>query len=533
MGLIPNDIKTAHFAQLADLSGDGNLDLLMQLSGYPDKVYDMLSEPFTEIQDAIGLIKTAVVLDAAVADLDGDLDNDLFMVRGERNEGLVQIDEYTLEARFRSSGVEQGFSFVTSGDVSIEVYPLWVWSVDQIFIGSDGFHPEENFFTLLPVDTTVWGIYDHVPGVDTGLYIGYDPATQLWQILRSSGVTNLVVVSTMTITEPTAIGWDPDEPPRTDQFQVNLGNTFENRTESAGFLVPSSGRNVVAADFDNDMDQDLYIVSTGPVENWPNLLYENDGSGHFNLVPDAAGAAGNNLGRGDAVTVVDYNGDGFLDMLVTNGTSKTPFDADGPTQLYKNLGNDNHWLEIDLEGVFSNRDGIGVQLHATAGGVVQLREQGGGMHYRGQNHQRVHFGLGSNIMVDVLTVRWPGGNVQEILDIAADQIIHVIEPAETDVPEQDDTLAVVLLIGCYPNPFNPSTVIAFRLDQSRPVKLSIHDASGRLVRTLVDGEIFPAGISELVWAGRDNAGRQVSSGVYFYSLQAAEVNETKRMVLMK
>jgi len=174
MGLEPNDVIASNYAQLADLSGDGDLELLMHLSGYPDKVYDMGFEPFEDIQSAIGLVKTGVVLDSAVADFDGDLDNDLFMVRGERSEGLVQVDEYTLEARFRFSGVEQGFSFVTSGDVSVDLYPHWAWSLDEIFIGSAGHHPEENPFTLLPADTTVWGIHDHVPGVDPGLYIGND-----------------------------------------------------------------------------------------------------------------------------------------------------------------------------------------------------------------------------------------------------------------------------------------------------------------------------------------------------------------------
>ena len=65
------------------------------------------------------------------------------------------------------------------------------------------------------------------------------------------------------------------------------------------------------------------------------------------------------LGRGDAASVADYDGDGFLDLLVTNGTSKSPFELDGPTFLFRNLGNANHWIEIDLEGGISNRDGVG------------------------------------------------------------------------------------------------------------------------------------------------------------------------------
>jgi hypothetical protein len=51
---------------------------------------------------------------------------------------------------------------------------------------------------------------------------------------------------------------------------------------------------------------------------------------------------------------------------VTNGLGPAPFN-EGPTQLFRNLGNSNHWLELDLEGVVSNRDGIGANIFATAG----------------------------------------------------------------------------------------------------------------------------------------------------------------------
>jgi hypothetical protein len=59
------------------------------------------------------------------------------------------------------------------------------------------------------------------------------------------------------------------------------------------------------------------------------------------------------------------------------------------------LGNRNHWLEVDLVGTASNRDGIGARLIATVGGIQQLREQNGGMHAKSQNHARIHFGCGS------------------------------------------------------------------------------------------------------------------------------------------
>ncbi len=103
--------------------------------------------------------------------------------------------------------------------------------------------------------------------------------------------------------------------------------------------------------------------------------------------------------------------------------------ADGPHQLFRNQGNSNHWLEIDLEGTVSNRDGIGSRVELETGGIIQIREQTGGMHRITQNHQRLHFGLGSHRLADRITVTWPSGLVQNLKNIKADQVLHITEPS--------------------------------------------------------------------------------------------------------
>lgn len=100
---------------------------------------------------------------------------------------------------------------------------------------------------------------------------------------------------------------------------------------------------------------------------------------------------------------------------------------EGPHQLFRNQGNGNHWIEIDLEGTVSNRDGIGASVVLEAGGVVQIRGQGGGMHRFTQNHQRIHFGLATHKTVDRLTIRWPSGIVQGLENVAANQILTIRE----------------------------------------------------------------------------------------------------------
>jgi flagellar hook assembly protein FlgD len=84
----------------------------------------------------------------------------------------------------------------------------------------------------------------------------------------------------------------------------------------------------------------------------------------------------------------------------------------------------------------------------------------------------------------------------------------------------------------YPNPFNPLTSIDFRVSSEGSVRLVVHDAAGRLVRTLVS-ENLTANDYTIQWNGEDNAGRRVGSGVYFYRLEAPGFTETKRMVLLK
>jgi hypothetical protein len=84
----------------------------------------------------------------------------------------------------------------------------------------------------------------------------------------------------------------------------------------------------------------------------------------------------------------------------------------------------------------------------------------------------------------------------------------------------------------YPNPFNPSTKISFDLPVSGRVNLRIHDVRGRVVRTLAAEEL-PFGSHTLVWAGVDERGRAVPSGVYFYRLETPGFTATRKMLLLK
>jgi Zn-dependent metalloprotease len=83
-----------------------------------------------------------------------------------------------------------------------------------------------------------------------------------------------------------------------------------------------------------------------------------------------------------------------------------------------------------------------------------------------------------------------------------------------------------------PNPFNPVTEISFTIDQAGPASLKVYDASGRLVKTLVDGQV-KQGEHTVSWNGIDDSGNSMSSGVYFYRLHNGSATSTKQMVLIK
>ncbi len=86
----------------------------------------------------------------------------------------------------------------------------------------------------------------------------------------------------------------------------------------------------------------------------------------------------------------------------------------------------------------------------------------------------------------------------------------------------------------YPNPFNSNTAISYRLSAvgGKAVSLKVYNILGQEVRTLVDG-VERAGIYNVIWDGRDDRGREVTSGVYFYRLKMGRFSQTRKMVILK
>lgn len=439
--LLPNDTlsKAPVWGQLTDITFDGVMELATYhrlvdpaLEGW--RIYDLNSAPFEDLVPVTGPPAIASVRDVAIADFDGDLLPDQFMLRSKTDgSDLVEVGPQNLQIRIHPVDGGEGVDVETAGGAFFLVPTNWFWTPSEIFIGANAFNPPGLSFVLDASNPDHQGLAPFDPELDFGLFVGYDTISGAWQI-RNIGSTelNTVIATDAVITAVTPIGFTyPADLSLQDRIFMLEPSGFVETTFVAGpGLTPTSCVSVAAGDFDNDMDVDLYLGCTSAIKNAPNILLENDGTGVFAAVPLAGGAEGATQGRADSVTTADYDQDGFLDLMVTNGNGWPPFNF-GPHQLFRNEGNGNHWLEIDLEGTASNRDGIGARVLVTAGGVTQLREHSAGMHNRSQNHARLHFGLGENTTAGAITVEWPSGVLQDLTDVAADQVVTVVEP----VPE--------------------------------------------------------------------------------------------------
>ncbi len=107
-----------------------------------------------------------------------------------------------------------------------------------------------------------------------------------------------------------------------------------------------------------------------------------------------------------------------------------------------------------------------------------------------------------------------------------------VEPDNVGDPAVPNLPTAFALAQNYPNPFNPSTSIRFSLPATETVRLKIYNARGQLVRTLIDGT-RAAGHYTLKWHAITDNGQQVSSGIYFYRLDAGKFTQIRKMVLLR
>ncbi|HKO61581.1 MAG TPA: CRTAC1 family protein [Pyrinomonadaceae bacterium] len=245
--------------------------------------------------------------------------------------------------------------------------------------------------------------------------------------------------------------WVPDENTSGD------GLRYENLARALGVEMGGWSWGMQFADLNNDGWLDIYLTNgyvsadrnksywydfskvaggnstiISDAAHWPAMegrslsgyqqkrVWLNDGAGKFNDVAQAVGVTDTYDGR--AVAVADLWNRGVLDVIVTNQR--------GPLLIYKNtVLAESRWIDFELEGTASNRSALGAEVRVFWNGRQQAQTVSGGSGFCAQNQRRLHFGLGKNVQLEKVVIRWPSGKMQTVENPVLSQVNKIKEPA--------------------------------------------------------------------------------------------------------
>ncbi len=425
------------------------------------------------------------------ADLDGDGDVDLLVANGESNNVSVLMNE-------------GGGSFTAATDYSI------------------GFEPEDLVVADLDGDGDM----------DLAVAKGYGDEVSTRLNNGSGGFTTLRDWPTGDV--PLSVeAADLDGDGDMDLIAGNAGgasvSVLMNHGDAtfADHVVYATDRlvyDVAAADLDRDGDMDLAVVSN--VDDCVSILL-NEGDGTF--------APFTSVGMDDGpvrVALADVNGDRQVDLVTANSYAEnvtvrlnqgnavfgamTVYASDSPWDLCCSDLNGDGYLDLVVTYYYGFRIYCRLNLGDGTFGSPATN-------YVGQYPRCVvSADLDGDGDMDLATANRNTDNVSVLLN-----------QGPTPVSDEGELPTVTRLLASYPNPFNPQTLIAFELPRREAVSLRVYDVSGRLVRTLIDGEYRDPGRHEALWEGCDFVGRQCASGTYVYRLEAGPFSESRRMMLLK
>lgn len=423
----------------ADYDNDGDMDILVLRGAW---LYDdgrmrnsLLRNDgkgvFTDVTRAAGLADPAAPTQAGVwADFDNDGDLDLFIGNESRATPTDPSGNYPSQL-FRNNG--DG----TFGDIAV-----------QAGVTNDRY-----------TKGATAGDYDNDGWVD--LYVSNIGPNRLYR--NNGNMTFSDVATSAGVTEPSVRsfatwffdfdndGWldiyvgaydatmadvcahyvkMPDRATRPCLYRNNGNGTFTNIAKGVGLDLPLLPMGANFGDLDNDGWLDLYITTGNPDLDtlMPNVMLRNDGGKRFQNVTKSGGFG--HLQKGHGVAFADFDNDGDQDVFHQIGGF---FNTDGfRNALYQNPGHGNHFISIDVQGVKSNRNGMGARIKIvvrTPGGMRELHRAVGSISsFGGSPVSRIPIGLGDASAIESITIVWPASGVTQTLeDVPMDAFIKVVE----------------------------------------------------------------------------------------------------------
>lgn len=420
----------------ADYDADGDQDLFIANYG-PNTFYRNDGTAFSEIGATIGVDDPRWGSSAGFLDYDADGDLDLFVAnyvhfsltdntvcKQGKVRSYCQPDVYepTSDLLYRNDGT--AFSNITAAaGIALKGRGLGVAFSDydldgdtDIYVANDGnmnflYDNRQGHFSEVGLTAgTRYNEYGHADagmGVDFGDY-------------DSDGDQDLFVTN---FTK------------ETNNLYRNEGQgDFTLATSATGLAGPSLkplGFGTRFFDYDLDTDLDLFvanghvvdqIAAADPEQTYyqSNQMFRNEDGTRFADISSELGADFTAANVGRATAVADYDNDGDQDLLVTTV-------ANAPRLLRNDGSNHRHWLLVELVGA-RHPDALGARVTVITGDRRQVRERQSGGSYLASHDPRLHFGLDTATRADI-EIRWPDGMRQRLDDIAADQILRVVQPS--------------------------------------------------------------------------------------------------------
>ena len=462
---ISNTYKTKQVIWI-DYDNDGDKDLFVTaIEGVNEFYRNDGGMNFTNISSTIGFFQTDLfTYGTSFGDIDNDGDLDAFIsnrTSTEQNQRnyLYRNDEGTFVDITQSSGIP------------IE--------------DEEGNENSQLSFCTMFFDYNKDGFQD--------IYLANDKTDNINRLYKNLGNGTFEDVSvasgsgiavnamTTTLGDYNNDGWFDIYITNTQSSQAGNGNvllknngdgTFTNVAEETGTTFNSLAWGAVFLDADNDTLLDLYVSGgyDGSIGSFLSAAFYHQQNDETFVIPQNIGFE-NDTRKSFSNAIGDINNDGKPDIIVCNDTENN--------FLWENkTTNTNNWLKVKLEGVTTNRDGIGNTIEIFINGRSQYRYTLAGEGYISQNSYHEFFGLGEATEVDYVKVTWTGTNTEDIIyDVNANQSITIKEGIGVLTSNDIQTNS---LFSLYPNP-SYDGVFKLSVNNNKSNTLKVYDLAGRLI----------------------------------------------------